>query len=101
MAYVPCEWYYENILGDKCNNKCDECFGDKDIYICKLSFEVTGYMLELILIEKNSWWELKFINNDHVLLRGTNHLELSLKRDDFDSHFESFIYNKVENEVAE
>lgn len=98
MAYVPCEWYYENILGDSCNNKCNECFGDKDIYICKSSFEVIGYMLETFLIEEDSWWELKFINNDHVLLCGTNHLELSLKRDEFYSYFESFIYSKAESE---
>lgn len=93
MAYVPCEWYYENILGDSCNNKCNECFGNKDIYICKLSFEVTGDMLEMVTIEKNSWWELIFINDDHVLLGGTNNYRLRLKRDFFDSNFESFIYN--------
>ena len=96
MAYVPCEWYYENILGDSCDNNCDECFGGKDIYICKSSFEVIGDMLEMILIEKNSWWELKFKNNDHVLLCGIDNYELRLKRDLFDSHFESFIYNKGE-----
>lgn len=98
MAYVPCEWYYENILGESCNNKCDECFGDKDIYICKSSFEVTGDMLKMVLIEKNSWWELKFINNDHVLLLGSNDYELWLKRDLFNLHFESFIYNKEETD---
>ena len=98
MGYVPCEWYYENILGDSCNNNCDECFGDKDIYICKSSFEVTGDMLETVVIEKNSWWELRFINNDHVLLCGVDYHELRLKRDFFDSNFESFIYNKAESE---
>lgn len=101
MAYVPCEWYYENILGDSCNNECDECFGDKDIYICKSSFEVIGDMLEIVLIEKDSWWELKFINNDHVLLCGTNNHELRLKRDFFDQHFKSFIYNKAGSEGEE
>lgn len=101
MAYVPCEWYYENILGDSCNNKCDECFGDKDIYTCKSSFEVTGDMLKMVLIEKDSWWELKFINDDYVLLFDTNDHELRLKRDLFDSNFESFIYNKAESEDKE
>ena len=52
MANVPCEWYYENILGGSCNNKCNECFGDKDIYICKSSFEVPGDMLQMDVIEK-------------------------------------------------
>jgi len=98
MAFVPCEWYYENMLGDSCDNNCDECFGDKNIYICKASFEVTGDMLEMVSIEQNSWWELKFMNNDHVLLYGTNNHELRIKRNLFDSHFESFIYNKGESE---
>ena len=97
MGYVPCEWYYENILGDSCNNKCDECFGDKNIYVCKSSFEVTGDMLKIVLIEEDSWWELKFINDDHVLLFDTDNNELRLKRDFFDSHFKSFIYDIDEN----
>lgn len=98
MAYVPCEWYYENILGDCCNNKCDECFGDNNIYICKSSLEASGDMLETVLIEENSWWALKFINDDHALLDGLDGYQLTLKRDLFDSHFESFIYNKSESE---
>lgn len=98
MAFVPCEWYYENILGDSCDNKCDECFGDKNIYNCKSSFEVTGDMLEIVTVKKNSWWELKFINNDHVLLRGVDNRELRLKRDFFDSNFESFICDDEESE---
>ena len=38
MAFVPCEWFYEHMLGDNCNNKCNECFGDKDVRICKEDF---------------------------------------------------------------
>lgn len=98
MAYVSCEWYYENILGDTCNNKCGECFGNKNIYICKSSFEVTGDMLETALVEENTWWVLKFMNNDHVLLDDLDGHRLTLKRDLFDLHFESFIHNKLESE---
>lgn len=58
------------------------------------SFEVTGDMLETVTIEEDSWWELKFINDDHVLLCGNDNHELRLKRDFLDSNFESFIYNK-------
>ena len=102
MAYVPCEWYYENILGDSCNNKCDECFGDKDIRICKGDFEVVGEMLEKITIKKGSWWSLIFINDDHVLLDGLDGHQLRLKRYLFDSNFQSFIYNKeVEPQESE
>ena len=99
MGYVHCEWYYEHILGDTCNNKCNECFGDKDIYVCKSSFEVTGDKLEMVLIEEDSWWHLGFINNEHVLLYDTNNYELRLKRDLFDSHFES--YDEAESEDQE
>lgn len=83
------------LLGNSCDNKC---FGDKDIYICKSSFEVSGNMLETVLIEENSWWQLIFINNDHVLLDGLDGYQLTLKRDLFDLHFESYIYNKAESE---
>lgn len=34
MALVPCDWVYE-MLGDNCNNRCNNCFGDKDVRICK------------------------------------------------------------------
>lgn len=96
MAYVPCEWYYENILGDSCNNKCDECFGDKDVRICKEDFEVVGEMLEIITIKKGSWWSLIFMNDDHVLLDNLDERQLTLKRDLFEQYFENFIYSESE-----
>ena len=97
MAFVPCEWYYEHILGDNCNNKCDECFGDKDIRVCKEDFEVSGEtILDKVTIEKGTWWSLIFINDDHVLLDGLDEHQLTLKRDLFDLYFESFIYRESE-----
>lgn len=36
--FMPCEWYYEYILGDNCNNQCEKCFGNKDIRICTKDF---------------------------------------------------------------
>lgn len=33
MVFVPCEWYYEHVLGDSCDNNCDTCFGNKDVRI--------------------------------------------------------------------
>ena len=98
MAYVPCVWWYEHMLGDNCDNNCDECFGDKNVYICKSSFEVTGDMLETVTIEEGSWWELKFENNDHVLLCGIDDHELRIKRDLFDLNFESFVYDIEEGD---
>lgn len=98
MAYVPCDWYYENILGDNCDVKCDECFGDKDVYICKKDFDVVGDLLEMVTIEKDSWWALKFLNHDHALLSNLIGRELHLKRDLFDLYFKSFVYGEMESE---
>jgi len=96
MAYIPCDWYYEHMLGDNCNNKCDECFGNKDVRICKEDFEVVGDMLEIVTIEKGSWWELIFLNHDHALLSNLIGRELYLKRDLFDLYFENFVYRERE-----
>ncbi len=98
MAYVPCEWYYENMLGDNCDSDCDKCFGDKDIYICKKDFEVVGDLLEMVTIEKGSWWVLIFLNHDHALLSNLIGRELYLKRDLFDLYFENFVYREMESE---
>lgn len=100
MGYVPCEWYYEHILGDNCNNKCYECFGDKDVRICKEDFEVEGEMLNMITIKKGSWWSVVFMNHDHVLLDNFEGGQLRLKRDLFDQYFENFFYceSEVEND---
>jgi len=101
MAFVPCGWFYEHMLGDNCNNKCNECFGNKDVRICREDFEVTGKMLETVTIKKGSWWSLTFVNNDHVLLDGFDGHLLALKRDLFDLYFENFVYKeKSESEDA-
>lgn len=102
MAFVPCEWFYEHMLSDNCNNKCNECFGDKDVRICKEDFEVVGEMLEIITIKKGSWWSLIFVNDDHALLDALDGHELRLKRDLFDLYFENFFYeSKAESEKNE
>lgn len=54
-------------------------------------------MLEKITIKKGSWWSLVFINNDHVLLDDLAGQQLTLKRDLFDSYFESYIYGAVKD----
>ena len=91
------------MLGDNCNNKCDECFGDKDVRICKEDFEVVGEMLEIITIKKGSRWSLIFMNHDHVLLDGLDgRYELRLKRDLYDLYFENFVYGaNTESEIEE
>lgn len=88
--HIPCEIYYEKYLGDCCNNDCDNCFGDKDVYECTEDFEVTGEtILDKAKIEKGDWFWAHFINDDHVLLRnGTDHW-LRLQRKYFDKYFTS------------
>lgn len=96
MAYVPCDWFYENVLGDSCNGKCEDCFGDKDIRICIQDFEVVGEtILDKVIIEKGSWWECRFENEDHVLLFGCDNHELRLCRELYDKNFKHFIYNDI------
>lgn len=96
MAYVPCDWYYENVLGDSCNGKCEECFGDKDIRVCIQDFEVVGEtILDKVVIKEGSWWECRFENKDRVVLSGYNNHELILCREWYDKNFRHFIYNDI------
>lgn len=32
--FMSCETYYEQYLGDYCDKECEQCFGNKWIYIC-------------------------------------------------------------------
>lgn len=96
MAYVPCDWYYENVLGDNCNGQCEKCFGDKDIRICIQNFNVVGEtILDEVVIKKGSWWECRFENDDHVLLICYDDYELRLSRGLYDKNFKHFIYNDI------
>lgn len=96
MAYIPCEWYYENKLGDNCDTDCKKCFGDKDIRICKKDFEVVGDLLETVTIKKGSWWALIFLNHDHALLSDLNGQDLYIKLELFNLYFDNFVYYKME-----
>lgn len=91
MAFVPCDWYYENILGDNCNNNCENCFGGKDIRICVNDFYVIGKsVLHQILISKDSLWACKFENGDHVVLEDENGMQLTISRKLYDKNFKDY-----------
>lgn len=91
MAFVPCKWYCENILGDNCNNNCDNCFGRKDIRICVNDFHVVGEsVLHQELISKDSLWACKFENNDHVVLEDENGTQLNISRKLYDKNFKDY-----------
>lgn len=91
MAFVPCEWYYEYILGDSCSNNCDECLGGKDIRMCVSDFEVVGEsVLHTELITKGSLWACKFENDDHIVLEGENGTQLNISRRLYNKNFKDF-----------
>ena len=92
MTFVPCEWYYEHILGDNCNNDCNNCFGDKDIRICVNDFQVVEEsVLHKKIINKGSLWACKFENDDHLVLENVNGKELIISRKLYDKNFKDYI----------
>lgn len=86
--YIPCNIYYKNYLGGRCNKKCDKCFGDKEVYECIEDFEVCGdTILDTVKIKKGEWFWIKSKNRTHViLLNGTDHL-LWLVNELFEKYF--------------
>jgi hypothetical protein len=92
MTFVPCEWYYEHILGDNCNNDCNNCFGDKDIRICVNDFQVVEEsVLHKKIINKGSLWACKFENDTHLVLENVNGKELIISRKLYDKNFKDYI----------
>lgn len=87
--FVPCEWYYECILGDNCNNQCEKCFGNKDIRICTKDFELRkDNSLDKFMVKKGSWWICKFENEDHILLWDGGDVELTIST--VNQHYKDF-----------
>ena len=85
---ISCEDYYENYLGDWCNNKCDKCFADKELYVVQETFEVCGdTLLDKVAIEKGSWFWIKSKNNTHVILDNGGDRLLYLVHDLFEKYF--------------
>ncbi|MFR2765488.1 MAG: hypothetical protein ACLTF6_01750 [Clostridium sp.] len=92
MAFVSCEWYYEHMLGDSCDNNCDTCFGNKDVRVCVDDFDVPGETLfDRVMISKGSWWFCRFENDDHLLLDNCKGKGLRISKKSYDKHFKDFI----------
>lgn len=87
--WMSCETYYEKYLGDWCSNNCEKCFGDKEIYICKKDFTVSGKtILDRIKIEEGEWFWIHSNTKDRVVLaNGSKHF-LHLSRKTFEKYFE-------------
>lgn len=90
MFYLSCEEYYTNYLGDNCNNKCEECCGNKEIYVVKKDFEIPTYsVLQKDVIKKGSWYWIKHENpkNGDKLLIGQDGTRLHITNECFNLNF--------------
>lgn len=86
--YIPCEIYYEKYLGDWCDNNCEHCFGDKEVYKCIQDFEVCGEsIIHKVRINKGQWFWIHTENNTHVGLRDYSDKELWISKELFKKYF--------------
>lgn len=64
--YISCEDYYSKYLGDTCDNKCDECFAGKTIYINNrdLYLPPKDFIAGTeVKVAKGTWWRELFRND--------------------------------------
>lgn len=67
--YISCEEYYTKHLGDWCNNKCDKCFAEKDLYINTKELTLFGRNLKKFTIPKGTLWrEVKWLEDKIYLI---------------------------------
>lgn len=65
--FMSCETYYEQYLGDYCDKECEQCFGNKWIYICIEDFFVSGEtVLDEVKVKRGDWFWETFSNDNHV-----------------------------------
>ena len=80
--------YYEKYLGDNCDNKCDKCFADKDIYVVQEDFEVIGEsVIHKVQIKKDSWYWIRYRNPTHVCLTQGTDRDLLITHELFERYF--------------
>jgi hypothetical protein len=74
--YITCEEYYTKYLGDWCDNKCDECFAEKTIYINNRDLYLPSEFIAgtEIKVEKGTLWRELFRNDfdKHIVLKNQN-----------------------------
>lgn len=88
MAFIPCDEYYEYILGDNCDNDCAHCLGNKDIRICIHDFQIVGEsVLHTKKVDKNTAWACKFESDDHLILDDLYGNELYISKKLYDKNF--------------
>ena len=86
---ISCREYYEKYLGDECNNKCDECWADKTIYINTKDLKLPGEMaIQTVVVEKGTWWRELFRNKTHIVLKNTKGQSWYISWEKFNKYFE-------------
>lgn len=74
--YITCEEYCTKYLGDNCDNKCDECFAEKTIYINNRDLYLPSEFIAgtEIKVEKGTLWRELFRNDfdKHIVLKNQN-----------------------------
>lgn len=40
---IPCDEYYEHVLGDSCDNDCEYCYADKELVFAKKAFDLPHF----------------------------------------------------------
>lgn len=92
--FISCEDYYENVLGDWRHSNCEDCFGNKDVYVCVEDFEVCGEtVLDKVKIEEGSlfWKTSEPPDHSRVVLRNDTGHFLYLSKDLFVNYFKDFV----------
>jgi hypothetical protein len=88
--YITCEEYYTRHLGDTCNNKCEECFAEKTLYINNQDLYLLDDWGNEVKVEKGTLWRELFRNDfaKHIVLENKNGKSWYISYKMFDECFE-------------
>lgn len=94
---MKCRTWYEDYLGDCCNNDCEHCYGDKENIFAKDDFEITDKNLNPIKIYKGERFWIHSETKDNVIVMDDSCLDhcYTFRKDFFNKHFS---YNEINTE---
>lgn len=93
---MSCEKYYEDYLGNCCDNDCANCAGNKEWVYAKSTFSITkDTIIEKEIIKKNTrFWIKKELPDGRKMLLNKKAVEegriYSFKKEFFDEHFKYY-----------
>lgn len=93
---IPCDEYYEHVLGDSCDNDCEYCYADKELVFAKKAFDLPHFdcILDTTHIKKGTGFFIWSENAKKVILSaGQKGHFLTFQRPYFE---ELFSYEPVE-----